>query len=98
MPQEERFFDFVCSAKALGIVKGYDDGTFKPNQKVSLVEGLKMAIEGFKIQTQEKKSDFRYEKYLYFAHQNSIFSQYAYYPEQELTRGMMAHLTVKLRQ
>ncbi len=96
VPQEERFFNFICSAKALGIVKGYDDGTFKPNQKVSLVEGLKMAIEGFKIQTQEKKSDFRYEKYLYFAHQNSIFSQYAYYPEQELTRGMMAHLTAKL--
>lgn len=98
MPQEERFFNFVCSAKALGIVKGYDDGTFKPNQKVYLVEGLKMAIEGFKIQTQEKKSDFRYEKYLHFVHQNSIFSQYTYYPEQELTRGMMAHLTVKLRQ
>lgn len=96
IPQEERFFDFVCSAKAMGIVQGYDDGTFKPNQKVSFVEGLKIAIEGFKIQTQEVKSDFRYAKYLNFVHQNSIFSQYAYYPEQELSRWMMAHLTVQL--
>lgn len=96
--QEERYFDPLCSAKAMGIIQGYPDGTFKPNQKVSFVEGLKIAIEGFKIQTREVKSDFRYTKYLDFVHQNSIFSKYAFYPEQELTRGMMAHLAVKLLQ
>lgn len=96
--QEEWYFDVICSAKAMGMIQGYPDGTFKPNQKVSLVEGLKIAIEGFKIQTQEVKSDFRYAKYLKFVDQNSIFSQYAYYPEQELTRWMMAHLVAKLLQ
>lgn len=98
VPHEERYFDILCSAKAMGIIQGYPDGSFKPNQKVSFVEGLKIAIEGFKIQTKEMKSDFRYAKYLDFVHQNSIFSKYAFYPEQELTRGMMAHLAVKLLQ
>lgn len=96
--QEERYQDPVCTAKAMGIVKGYPDGSFKPNQTVTFVEGLKMAIEGFSIQTKELKSDFRYSKYLDFVHQHSIFSQYAYYPEQGFTREMMAHLALKLLQ
>lgn len=96
VPQGERYYDIVCTAKAMGIVQGYPDGSFKPNQKVSFAEGLKMGIEGFWIQTKEKKSDFRYEKYLDFVHQNSIFSQYERYPEGEMTRAMMAHLANSL--
>lgn len=92
VPKGEWFYETVCTAKAMGIVQGYPDGSFKPNQKVSFVEGLKMAIEGFWIQTKEEKSDFRYGKYLDFVHQNSIFSQYEFFPEQHMTRAMMAHL------
>ena len=68
--KEDWFVDIVCTAKAMGIVKGYDDGTFKPNQTVTFVEGLKMAIEGFKVQTRDVKSDFWYARYLDFVHQN----------------------------
>jgi hypothetical protein len=53
-------------------------------------------MESFKINTKETKSNYRYEKYLNFADENSIFSKYSLYPEQELTRGMMAHLAVSL--
>ena len=94
--KEDWFGDIVCTAKAMGIVKGYDDGTFKPNQTVTFVEGLKMAIEGFKIQTRNVDSNFWYAKYLDFVHQHSIFSQYAYYPEQAFSREMMAHLATML--
>ena len=41
------YHDVVCTAKKLKIIRGYEDGSFKPNQQVLLVEGLKMAIEGF---------------------------------------------------
>lgn len=92
----ERYAEVVCTAKAMGIVQGYPDGTFKPNQKVSLVEGLKMAIVGFRIETKETNSERRYQKYLDFAHQHSIFSKYEFFPEQDLSRGMMAHLAMKL--
>jgi len=39
----------VCYAKDHGIVKGYDDGTFKPFQNVAVAEALKMALETFDI-------------------------------------------------
>lgn len=92
----ERYAEVVCTAKAMGIVQGYPDGSFKPNQKVSLVEGLKMAIVGFGIEAKETNPDLRYQKYLDFAHQHSIFSKYEFFPEQDLSRGMMAHLAIKL--
>ena len=44
---ESCYYDVVCTAKKLKIIRGYEDGSFKPNQQVLLVEGLKMAIEGF---------------------------------------------------
>lgn len=94
----ERYAEVVCTAKAMGIVQGYPDGTFKPNQKVSLVEGLKMAIVGFGIEAKETNPDLRYEKYLDFSHQHAIFSKYEFFPEQDLSRGMMAHLAIKLLQ
>lgn len=80
----------------MGIVQGYPDGSFKPNQKVLFSEALKIAIEGFRIETRAIDSPFRYAKYLDFVHQNGIFSQYEYFPEQDMTRGMMAHLAASL--
>jgi len=38
---------YVCYAKDHDIVKGYDDGTFKPSRTVIVAEALKMALETF---------------------------------------------------
>ena len=40
---------YICYGKEKGWVKGYDDGTFKPNQEVSFVEGLKITYMGFDL-------------------------------------------------
>ena len=40
---------YVNKAKALGIVDGYEDGTFQPAQTVNQVELLKIAFESFGI-------------------------------------------------
>lgn len=36
---------YVCTAKALGVVKGYPDGSFKPEQSVNNAEALKIIAE-----------------------------------------------------
>lgn len=63
----DRYYDLVCTAKGRQIVAGYEDGSFKPNQQVLLVEGLKMAIEGFGMQAKEAKDWPWYEGYQDFA-------------------------------
>jgi hypothetical protein len=37
-----------------------------------------------------------YEKYQDFVDEKGIFSKYRYFPEQVMTRGMMAHLANEL--
>jgi hypothetical protein len=39
-----RAIPYICTAKQKNIIKGYEDGTFKPNQAVSIAEGLKIAL------------------------------------------------------
>ena len=90
------YYDAICTAKKRQIVAGYEDNRFKPNQQVLLVEGLKMAIEGFWMQVKEVKDWFWYEVYQDFADEKWIFSKYRYFPDQVMTRGMMAHLASEL--
>ena len=40
--EDDWFFGYVGTAVGLGIVKGYDDGTFRPGETVNRAEALKM--------------------------------------------------------
>ncbi|HEY1599247.1 MAG TPA: S-layer homology domain-containing protein, partial [Pirellulales bacterium] len=42
---------FVAIGKSKGIIQGYSDGTFKPDQAVNFAEGLKMAYEALGVNT-----------------------------------------------
>ncbi|MBU0667650.1 S-layer homology domain-containing protein [Patescibacteria group bacterium] len=66
-----------------GIVKGYDDGTFRPQQLVNRAEALKIILEGKKVATQDaaSSSDFSdvkpedwFAKYVMAAKERGIVS------------------------
>lgn len=42
--QYEWFSDYIYTAKTLGIISGYNDNNFRPNQKVSRAEAVKMVL------------------------------------------------------
>ncbi len=44
---EEWFAPYVCAAKRLGWIGGYDDGTFRPSQNVNRAEAIKIVTEAF---------------------------------------------------
>ena len=91
------FVDYVCTAKSMDIIKGYDDGTFRPNAPVLFSEGIKIGLEGFGITVRaEKNSEAWYERYMDFVHDNTIFSRYSIYPEKGMTRAMMTHLAASI--
>lgn len=43
---DDWFAPYVEAAKDAGIVEGYEDGTFKPNEAINRAEALKILIEG----------------------------------------------------
>ncbi len=54
---------YVCFGKAMGIVEGYEDGTFKPEQNVNFVEALKIILVGMNIDLTSSANDPWYQMY-----------------------------------
>ena len=84
---DQWFAPYICGAAEAGIVGGYSDGSFKPENTISLVEALKIASKGLGVETDEPQGHEWYSEYLEtLAAKNYIPYTLDYYGE-ELTRG-----------
>ncbi len=78
VPKDAWFAGYVNKAKRKGIIKGYDDGTFKPDKTVNQAELLKIAFESFGIDltnypvTTVDDSSAWYAPYLQYAIDNDL--------------------------
>ncbi len=89
-------------AKEKGIIKGWEDGTFKPEQTINLVEALKIYIEcqsfaeypeNFKNHFADVDENAWYAKYLRYADQRDMMEIYPsnkIYPFANQNRGDIA--------
>lgn len=63
VPADQWFAEYVCFAKAKGIIEGYPDGYFRPDQEVNLVESLKMMYEGIGLAIPNPDAIFKFKYY-----------------------------------
>ena len=90
--QQEWFAPYICKAKDLGVVQGYPDGYYHPEREVNMVEALKIAVAAFGLPHDEAADDEQwYVPYMEFAHTNTIFSKYAYFPDRSARREEVAY-------
>ncbi len=99
---------FIAIAQKEGIIKGYADGTFRPDAFISRAEALKILTE-----TSQKISKYAYKKapftdvietawyvkYINFAFEKGIVSGKSptlFLPDNAVTRAEAAKITVKL--
>ncbi|MFA5842284.1 MAG: S-layer homology domain-containing protein [Candidatus Gracilibacteria bacterium] len=84
---------YVCYAKQLNIVDGYDDGTFGPANYINLAEALKIVLETYDIQlTQSSESWAWYVTYERTAEDLDLFNYIYSDIDDEINRGEMAQL------
>lgn len=100
------YYDYVKTAYSDGLIKGYEDGTFKPDQQVNLVENLKILLEHtfLKIDSLAKIKvtakpyndvavDAWYAQYVQYAKDHNLLTADAknnIYPATGMTRGKLA--------
>lgn len=97
--KDEWYAPYVCKAKDLGVIKGYEDGTYRPGQDVNMAEALKIALEAFDLPLDSlKENEMWYGPYVTFAHRNNLFSKYAYLPNRPARREEVAFLVDELMQ
>lgn len=88
------FAKYICVAKQEGIVKGYDDGTFKPENDINFVEAAKILVEIFDLTGGTDK--IWYKPYVdTLAAKNAIPDSISRF-NQQITRGEMAEIMWRL--
>lgn len=80
---QDWYAPYVQAAKDTGILQGYIDGTFRPNQAVNRAESLKILLEAAQISIANSDANFEdvdknawFAKYVTFAKSQQIVSGY----------------------
>lgn len=94
------FNKYVCFAQQKGIVSGYLDGSFRPNQAITLAEALKVAMDSFGMQTLDGANPLNawFVKYLDSARAFGLLpvSSRTRPADHLINRGEMAYITYKI--
>lgn len=98
----EWYAAFVCYAKEQGWVKGFDDGSYRPNQPVTKAEALKMILGafGYEVPTELVGTPYKdvvkedwFAPYAYFAREKGIVSGTSFFaPSYNMGRGDIAQM------
>ncbi len=95
--ESDWFHPYLNTAINLGIISGYEDGTFKPNETVNRVEALKMLLQANAITLTD--SGEWYEKYLNFAVDHALVLPNMagdYSPSNLVSRGELSEMIYRL--
>jgi hypothetical protein len=105
--EEDWCMPYVRTAKKFNLIKGYDDGTFKPEQKITRVEALSMLLKAAGADISKARSygfkDIKekewYTPYVNFAAGRDIVKGYGdgtFGPHKFVTRGEISKMAFML--
>lgn len=99
---------YIAKAKQLGIIKGYEDGTFRPNSSISRAEALKIILKTYGINLDNKSPrlvsfpdvDTLHwaSSYIEFAKHNTIINGYGngtFGVDNSVTRAELAKISLR---
>ncbi|MBP9850393.1 MAG: beta-propeller domain-containing protein [Candidatus Peribacteraceae bacterium] len=92
---DQWFARYVCAAKDEGIVTGYPDGSFKPDQAINFVEASKMLALAYQQQISQEGSDW-YEGYALALESSKAIPPTVATLDAPLNRGEMAEMMWRL--
>jgi hypothetical protein len=95
--REDWFSPYVCLGKKRGMVSGYADGQFKPNQSVNYAEALKILGELYDYVAYSADDEEWFAGYVRAATYNKTALPMTLKYDRSLTRGQMARLAAAYR-
>jgi polyhydroxybutyrate depolymerase len=96
VPADAWYAPYVCAAQRRDIVKGYADGTYKPDQTVNIAEAMKMLLLAYDHDITERTKGNWYEAYASEFDREDILSRDSYLPWEDLNRERAADLLARM--
>ena len=92
------YHTYACSAQDLSIAKWFEDGNFKPNASVTVLEALAFWVRTFGIEIPQSASGtLWYEPMRTFADSNNIVDMSRYTLDTPITRWLASDMILRLR-
>ncbi len=95
--QKEWFAEYICTAKKEGIISGYDDGFFRPENDISFVEAAKIIVLGFDYKI-ENNAEVWYEPFLKILSDKNAIPTTITDIAKKITRGEMVEIIYRLKE
>lgn len=103
-PHDAWYIPYLVTAKEKGVISGYSDNTFKPDQTINLAESLRIYLESFEnleyppMESNlfaDTPAEYWFTKYTSYASSKNMLEinwKNEIFPDQEMTRGYMAEI------
>jgi len=106
--EDDWFYNYVGTAVSMGIVSGYDDNTFQPEETVNRAEAMKMLVLAGGIDVEAVSENFFvdvdveawFSKYAYFAKTWNIEPPQAdgrWYPGDSVSRANISEMVYRMQ-
>ncbi len=90
------YHPYICEWVRLGVVKGFDDGKFRPDAPVTVLEALAMWLRLYSLAPLSGSP--WYIPYQEFAEKNGILDSASYSIASPMTRGKASELILRIRE
>lgn len=92
VPKASWYEPYVCYAKSRGIISGYKDGTFKPEQSIAVSEAFKIVVSAFDLGIKTDPGVAWYIPYARTLASHKYIPDSLYSFSQKMRRGEVAEL------
>ncbi len=93
---DQWFAPYVCTATKLGLVEGYSDGMFRPEQNINFAEASKIISNALELDTEFPDAQVWYKHFVYALQDRSAIPTSVTAFDQTIERGEMADIIYRL--
>jgi len=98
VPKSDWYAKYVCLGKIKAIIKGDEDGFFRPADKINFVEAAKIIVQSFRYAERVGETAPWYKKYISALVERRAIPISIRATDSFLTRGEMAEMIYRLKE
>lgn len=93
---DEWYAKYICYAQSKGIVNGYTDGSFRPENNINVAEALKITLQAFVIPPETDVTEPWYEPYAVVTKQHRLLPPDITSYDADLRRDQVSELIYRI--
>lgn len=94
---DQWFASYVCTAKKLGLVDGYADGNFKPEEPINFSEAAKIIANAFNLNKGQQDPQVWFKSYIEALQKENAIPLSVQYFDEKITRDEMSEIIWRVK-